>query len=380
MNQLHPVEIPFTDLYQQYEECQLEIDEAFQETIRKSDFLTGPTVDRFEKNIAKYTGAEECASMSSGSMALVCALRAVGIEPGDEVMTTGHTFCATTEAILGVGAIPMFVDIDEFYHMDVEQMRKVSGHKDMVSPKLKAILFVDLYGQTPDIDKIKAFAKEFNLKVIEDAAQSFGSDYKGKKVGSLVDLTCFSFNPLKNLGAMGDAGAVTGKKEYIDKVKILRNHGRGENGCSWNVVGYNGRIDNLQASILEKKLGKVDGWIEGKRDVAKRYTEALNGIVATPLETPWSKHTYYVYVIMAQDRDGLKKFLSSRGIETKIHYAKSTVSKNIKSMFIDVPKTRNVVDMVLSLPCYHNLPEHHQDRVINTIKEYYNEGETKHGV
>ena len=365
MNQ--SVEIPFTDLYQQYEECQLEIDEAFQKTISKSDFLTGPTTEKFEKKIVDYTGAEACASMSSGSMALVCALRAVGIEPGDEVLTVGHTFCATTESILAVGAKPIFVDIDEFYHMDVTKLT--------YSSKLKAILFVDLYGQTPDIDKIKEFAKEFKLKVIEDAAQSFGSEYKGKKVGGLVDLTTFSFNPLKNLGAMGDAGAVTGKKKYIDKVKILRNHGRGENGCSWNVVGYNGRIDNLQASILEKKLVKVDSWIEGKRDVAHRYTEALKDIVKTPLETPWSKHTYYVYVIMVEDRDGLKKFLSSRGIETKIHYAKSTVGKDI-----DVSKTKNVVDRVLSLPCYHNLPEHHQDKIINTIKENYNEGETKHGV
>jgi dTDP-4-amino-4,6-dideoxygalactose transaminase len=373
MNQ--SIEIPFTDLYGQYEECQLEIDEAFHETVRKGDFLTGPTTERFEKKLVDYTGAEACASMASGSMALVCALRAIGIEPGDEVLTVGHTFCATTEAILAVGAEPIFVDIDEFYHMDVKELRSVTGHKDMVSPKLKAILFVDLYGQTPDIDKIKEFAKEFNLKVIEDAAQSFGSEYKGKKVGSLVDLTTFSFNPLKNLGAMGDAGAVTGKKQYIDKVKILRNHGRGENGCSWNIVGYNGRIDNLQASILEKKLVKVDSWIEGKRDVAHRYTEALRDIVVIPKETPWSKHTYYVYVIMVEDRDNLKRFLSSRGIETRIHYAKSTLANDI-----DVPKTRNVVDMVLSLPCYHNLPEHHQDKIINSIKEYYNEGEIKHGV
>ena len=152
-------------------------------------------------------------------------------------MTVGHTFVSTTEAIVNVGATPVFVDIDEFYHLDVSKLQ--------LTDTLKAILFVDLYGQTPDIDKIKDFAKKFNLSVIEDAAQSFGAEYKDKKVGSLVDLTCFSFNPVKNLGAMGDAGAVTGAKELIDKVKMYRDHGR-KTKFEYDTVGYNARIDNLQ--------------------------------------------------------------------------------------------------------------------------------------
>ena len=239
------IKIPFVDLYPQYEELQTEIDMAIKDIITRSDYITGPTVDKFEQAICEYTGAEDCASIGSGTNALVCALKALGIGPGDQVMTVGHTFVSTTEAIVNVGAEPVFVDIDEHYHLDTNQMQ--------LSDRLKGILFVDLYGQTPDIDKIKDFAKKFNLKVIEDAAQSFGSSYKDKKVGSLVDLTCFSFNPVKNLGAMGDAGAVTGNKELVDKVRMYRDHGR-RTKFEYETVGYNARIDNLQAVVVQAKL------------------------------------------------------------------------------------------------------------------------------
>ena len=166
------IKIPFVDLYPQYEELQNEIDMAIKDIIRRSDFITGQTVDDFEKAICDYTGAQDCASIGSGTNALVCALKALGIGPGDHVMTVGHTFVSTTEAIVHVGAKPIFVDIDEFYHMDISKMKP--------SKTRKAILFVDLYGQTPDIDKIKSFANKHNLFVIEDAAQSFGAEYKGK--------------------------------------------------------------------------------------------------------------------------------------------------------------------------------------------------------
>ena len=240
--------IPFVDLYSQYEELQSEIDHAISDIIRRSDYITGPTVEKFEKAICDYTGAEDCASIGSGTNALTCALKALGIGPGHQVMTVGHTFVSTTESIVNVGATPVFVDIDDFYHLDTSKMQ--------LTDTLKAILFVDLYGQTPDIDQIKKFAKQFNLHVIEDAAQSFGSEYKGKKVGSLVDLTCFSFNPVKNLGAMGDAGAVTGSKHLIDKVRMFRDHGR-KTKFEYDTVGFNARIDNLQAVVIQTKLKKL---------------------------------------------------------------------------------------------------------------------------
>ena len=358
------IKIPFVDLYPQYEEVQTEIDMAIADIIAKSDFITGPTVDKFERAICDYTGAEDCASIGSGTNALVCALKALDIGPGHQVITVGHTFVSTTEAIVNVGATPVFVDIDEFYHLDVSKLQ--------LTDTLKAILFVDLYGQTPDIDKVKEFAKKFNLSVIEDAAQSFGSEYKGNKVGNLVDLTCFSFNPVKNLGAMGDAGAVTGSKELIDKVKMYRDHGR-KTKFEYDTVGYNARIDNLQAVIVQAKLKKVDEWLDKKREICRRYTKHLYGIVGCPLEAPWSKHTYYVYVIETPEgtRDQLQSFLRGKGIATNIHYKHPTHKTKAFEDGTVLPRTEYVCDNILSLPCYHSLPEHHQDYVINAIKEFY---------
>ncbi len=366
------IKIPFVDLYPQYEELQTEIDMAIKDVILRSDYITGPTVEKFEKAICEYTGAEHCASIGSGTNALTCALKALGIGEGDEVMTVGHTFVSTTESILNVGAKPLFVDIDEFYHLDVDQLRKITGSIEFVSPSIKAILFVDLYGQTPDIDKINKFAKEFNLKVIEDAAQSFGAEYNGKKVGNLVDLTCFSFNPVKNLGAMGDAGAVTGSKELIDKVKMYRDHGR-KTKFEYDTVGYNARIDNLQAVVVQAKLKKIDEWLDKKRNICRRYTEKLNDVVKCPKEASWSKHTYYVYVIEvpAGTRDKLQVFLKDKGIQTNIHYKFPTHKTKAFDDGSSLPKTEYVCDHILSLPCYHTLPQHHQDYVIKAIREFY---------
>ena len=359
------IKIPFVDLYPQYEELQSEIDLAIRDIITRSDYITGPTVEKFEKAITDYTGAEACASIGSGTNALVCALKALDIGPGHQVMTVGHTFVSTTEAIVNVGATPVFVDIDEFYHLDVNKME--------LTDTLKAILFVDLYGQTPDIDKILNFAKQFNLKVIEDAAQSFGSEYKGKKIGSVSDLTCFSFNPVKNLGAMGDAGAVTGKKEYIDKVKMYRDHGR-KTKFEYDSVGYNARIDNIQAVVIQTKLKKIDDWLDKKREICRKYTKELKGIVKCPKEAPWSKHTYYVYVIETPEgtRDKLQEYLKQKGIGTNIHYKFPThKTKAFKEHTTLLEKTEFICKNILSLPCYHTLPEHHQNYIIKCVKEFY---------
>ena len=366
------IKIPFVDLYPQYEELQSELDMAIKDVIMRSDFITGPTVEKFEKSICQYTGAEDCASIGSGTNALVCALKALGIGTGDHVMTVGHTFVSTTEAIVNVGATPLFVDIDKFYHLDTQEMRKVTGSKEFALPTLKAILFVDLYGQTPDIDKIMAFAKEYNLKVIQDAAQSFGAEYKGKKVGNLADLTCFSFNPVKNLGAMGDAGAVTGNTNLIDKVRMYRDHGR-KTKFEYDTVGYNARIDNLQAVVIKAKLKKIDSWLDKKRQVCRRYTEKLKDVVKCPEEAPWSKHSYYVYVIETPKgtRDTLQAFLKNKGIGTNIHYKYPTHKTKAFNDGTSLPITEYMCENILSLPCYHTLPEHHQDYIIKAIKEFY---------
>lgn len=361
------IKIPFVDLYPQYEEIQSEIDLAIKDIITRSDFITGPTVDKFEKAICNYTGAEDCASIGSGTNALVCALRALDIGTGDAVWTVGHTFVSTTEAIVNVDARPEFIDIDQFYHLDIE---KIPEFDPQCPPA--AILFVDLYGQTPDIDKLKEFANKYKIKLIEDAAQSFGAEYNGKKVGSLVDLTCFSFNPVKNLGAMGDAGAVTGSKELIDKVRMYRDHGR-KTKFEYDTVGYNARIDNLQAVIVQAKLKKIDEWLDKKREICRRYTKQLDGIVKCPKEAPWSKHSYYVYVIEtpAGTRDQLQKFLKDKGIATNIHYKHPTHKTKAFEDGTVLPRTEYVCNNIVSLPCYHTLPEHHQNYIIKAIKEFY---------
>lgn len=362
--------IPFTDLHSQYLECKEGIDSAIADVIARSDFITGPTVDRFEQAICTYTGAEDCASIGSGTNALVCALRACGIGPGDQVYTVSHTFVSTTEAIVNVGAIPVFIDIDEYYLMNTDQIKLATNPK--------AILFVDLYGQTPDIDKIKKFAREYDLYVIEDAAQSFGSSYRGKKVGSIVDLTCFSFNPVKNLGAMGDAGAVTGSKELIDKVKVYRDHGRTKK-YEYDAVGYNARIDNIQAVILLEKLKKLDSWVEQKRKICRKYSEKLKDVVKVPKETEWSEHTYYVYVIETPEgtRDALQKCLNDKGISTNVHYKfpthKTKAFESFVSAHTKVPRTEYVCNNILSLPCYHTLKTDEQNYIIQSIKDFYNE-------
>jgi len=359
------IKIPFVDLYPQYEECQTEIDSGIADLISKSDFLTGKTVDKFEKAICDYTGAEDCASVGSGTDALYCALRALGVGEGDEVLTVGHTYISTTEAIVNVGATPRFVDIDKFYLIDLENIK--------VNDNTKAIVFVDLYGQTADIDKIKNFANERGLCLIEDAAQSFGSEYKGQKVGSITDLTCMSFNPVKNLGAMGDAGAVTGSKALVDKVRMYRDHGR-DRQSQHTVVGVNARIDNIQAVVIQAKLKKLDKWIDTKRKICANYTQKLNDVVKCPQEAPWSKHTYYVYVIETPEgtRNDLSRALYDKGIETNIHYRHPTyLTKPYQKYATELHRTEYVCHNILSLPCYHSLPEHHQNYVIKAIRDFY---------
>lgn len=357
--------IPFTDLYSQYEQAKKPIDSAIKNVLETSSFITGPLVEQFEQKMIDYTGAEDCASIGSGTNALICALRSI-IQPGDEVITTAHTFVATTEAICVAGGIPVFVDIGDYYCIDINQIREA------ITEKTKAILFVDLYGQTPDIDRLKKIADEHNLCLIEDAAQSFGSSYKKQKVGSLSDLTCFSFNPVKNLGAIGDAGMVTGKKESVEKVKMYRDHGRSSR-YAYEEIGYNMRIDNLQAMVILAKLPYIKEWTQIKRDICHRYSEALKNIVEVPCENPDSFHTYYVYVIKVSQRDQLQKYLLEKGIQTNIHYKTPTHTQPAyKQYHRQLVMTETACDSIISLPCYHTLGLDDQQYIIQCIKEFYN--------
>ena len=353
------IKIPFVDLYPQYEELQSEIDLAIRDIITRSDYITGPTVEKFEQAIMNYTGAEACASIGSGTNALVCALKALDIGPGHQVMTVGHTFVSTTEAIVNVGATPVFVDIDQFYHLDVNKME--------LTDTLKAILFVDLYGQTPDISRLKLISEKYNLKLIEDAAHSTGAEYNNKRVGGLVDLTCFSFNPIKNLGAIGDAGAVTGQQNLIDKVKILRDHGRIDHD-NYVEIGYNARMDCIQASVLLEKIKFYLDWNNKKRIIASTYNNELKCV--TPKIKKNCLHSFYAYVIQVPNRNLFRQHMMEKGIQTKIHYPTSINTHRPYYPFQQCVKSEWVCEQIVSLPCYYSMTQSEQSYVIQHINNW----------
>lgn len=360
--------VPYTNLYSQYKDAKKEIDSAIKFCISGSHYIGGSVTEHFEQTIADYTGAKACASTGSGSTALLCALLAVGVKPGDEIITTPHTFVSTSEAILQCGAKPVYVDIDWTYMIDLDKIASA------VTKKSKAILFVDLYGQTPDITKLKRIAKEYNLILIEDAAQSFGSYFKGKRVGSLVDVTCFSFNPVKNLGAMGDAGAVTGSKSLIEKVKTYRDHGR-NNKWIYSTIGYNARIDSMQAKILEAKLPYVDKWIENTRKKANYYTKELSDWFIKPVEIKNCYHTYHIYCIQvprAKYRDAFIDYMKDNGVQCNIHYKVPMSKQPAYKKF--VTKSCNIsekfCERIVSLPCYDSLTAKQQKHIITVANKF----------
>jgi dTDP-4-amino-4,6-dideoxygalactose transaminase len=351
--------IPFTNLHQQYLDCKTEIDQAIEKTIASSSYITGPDVTVFEAAMAEYVGAEECASTGSGTMALICALRAAGVGPGHEVLTTPHTFVATTEAIVSVGATPVFVDIDpDTYLIDLDLVERA------ITKHTRAILFVDLYGQCPNIDRIRQLCDHHSLVMIEDAAQSLGNYWKEQPVGSLSDITCMSFNPVKNLGAMGDAGCVTGSKELMDRVRMYRDHGR---TGRYDIVeiGYNARIDNMQSNIVMAKMSNLQQWIERKRDICDYYTESLSSIVKTPGLEPGNSHSYYVYVIQTNKRAKLQSYLTSIGIQTNIHYARPAhIQPAFKPWYRSCPITETACEEILSLPCWYSMTDEQVEQVV----------------
>jgi dTDP-4-amino-4,6-dideoxygalactose transaminase len=258
--------IPFVDLKIQYDSIKDEIGEAIQKVLDKTSFIMGEELEKFEEEFARFCDVKHAIGVANGSDALILALKACEISQGDEVITVPHTFIATTEAITHVGGKIVFVDIDpKTYTIDVSKI------EEKISNKTRAIIPVHLYGQPADMDPIIRLAKEYNLKIIEDAAQAHGAEYKGKKVGSIGDVACFSFYPGKNLGAYGDAGVITTNSEEITKkVKLLRNHGRITKKYEHAIEGYSSRLDNLQAAILRVKLKHLNEWNESRRKNAQK--------------------------------------------------------------------------------------------------------------
>lgn len=357
--------IPFTDLRAQYLEAKNDIDAAIARVLDTASYITGPLVEEFETAFAEYVDAPAACATGSGTTALMCALMACGINQDDEVITTPHTFISTGEAIYWQGATPVFVDIDDYYQIDVDKIEAA------ITPKTRAILFVDMYGQTPDIDRLQAIAAKHQLYLIADAAHSIGAEYKGRKVGSLVDLTCHSFNPVKNLGAIGDAGAITGREDLIKRAKMHRDHGR---IIKWDfdTKGINARIDNLQALVVKAKLPYLQGWLDKKHAICERYTRELLSYVKTPRTAPWAKHSYYVYVIQVPERDAFIEYMKDNNVAVNVHYIKSLTEQRIFKTYGrgDCPLAEETCRNIVSLPCYHTLSQDNQTTIINLVKHW----------
>jgi len=368
------MKIPFVDLKSQYLAINKEIDSAIASVLKDAAFIGGKYVQEFEKEFAKFCNAKFAVGVGSGTDALYLALKAFKIGDGDEVITVPNTFIATTEAITMTGAAVRFVDIrEDTYTMDFNQVEAY------INSKTKAIIPVHLYGHPANMDPIMEISKKYNLKVIEDAAQAHGAMYKGKRVGTLADIACFSFFPGKNLGAYGDAGAiVTNNGEIAEKISMWRNHGRSSNKkYEHNFEGFNFRLDALQAAILSVKLRYLEKWTENRCNNAKIYSELLKGIdsILTPKEDFSAKHVYHLFVIRAKERNSLQKMLKEEGISTGIHYPiplhlqRAYQYLNLKKG--TYPVTESVSSEILSLPIYPELTEDQIKYVVNKILNFY---------
>jgi len=361
------------DLKRQYHEIKSEIDEAVLNALEATQFILGPNVQRFEEEAAAFLGVKHAVSLANGTEALHLALLACGIEKGDEVITTPFTFIATAEAISYLGAKPVFVDIDpKTFNIDPVKVEEyiVSRLTSHVS-RIKAIIPVHLYGQAADMDPIMAIAKKHNLKVIEDCAQSFGGDYKGKMTGSFGEFGCYSFFPSKNLGCYGDGGMVTtNDPELAEKVKMLRNHGS-KVRYYHSVIGYNSRLDEIQAAILRVKLKRMKRFNELRNSNAHLYSRMFEGTgVTPPFEDGNGMHVYHQYTVKTGDREKIIEALAKEGIASAIYYPvplhKQDVYKN-DYQGLSLPITEKVSQEVLSLPIFPELTEEEIKKVVSTI-------------
>ncbi len=362
--------ISLVDLTAQYHSIKEEIDAAVLSTFESGHFILGPQVVKFEESIAEYLGVNHAIGLASGTDALVLALRALNIGEGDEVIIPAYTFFATAGTVMSVGAKPVFVDVDpQSYQIDVSKI------KSAVTPKTKAIIPVHLYGHPAEMNPILEIARENNLKVIEDNAQGLGAEYLGRKTGSFGDIACLSFFPTKNLGAFGDAGmVVTNDPALAERMRMLRTHGWKKKYYS-EEVGYNSRLDALQAAILQAKFPYLDSWNEKRRELALRYSEKLisSGIVL-PVEREWGKHVYHLYIVRSEKREALQAFLKQKGIASEVYYPLpphlAVPCRKFGYKKGDFLHAEKASGETFALPLYPELTISQQDEVIAAVKEF----------
>ena len=361
--------IPGFSLTRQNAELEQEVTEAILDVMRGGQFILGENVAKLEKEIADLCEAEYAIGVGNCSDALYLALRACGVGPGDEVITTPFTFFATAGAIAHTGAKPVFCDIDPgTFNIDPSRI------EDAITERTKAILPVHLYGQAADMDPINSIAKKYSLYVIEDAAQAIGAKYKGRPVGSLGDIACFSFFPTKNLGAFGDGGMLTtNDPELEERIRMLRVHGS-KKKYHHEILGCNSRLDELQAAILRVKLKYLDAWTNTRRALAERYREKLNvagNAIVLPTEMEWAYHVYHQYTIRVPNRDAVQEELKARGIASTVYYPLSLhlqpVFKNLGYKLGDFPESEKATEEALSLPMFPELKPSEQDCVVEEL-------------
>ena len=377
------MKVPFLDLKAQYESIKDEVNDAIGQVLDSCAFAGGPFVEKFEKNFAEFCQCKHCVGVGSGTEALWLALLALNIGPGDEVITVPNTFIATAEAISFTGARPVFIDIDEeTYNMDPQKLedflkKRLTPHASHLTPTPKAIIPVHLFGQMADMDPIMEIARNHGLYVIEDACQAHGAEYKGKSAGSIGDVGCFSFYPGKNLGAYGEAGAITTNNSGLaEKMSMFRDHGQSKK-YHHKLIGWNARMDGFQGAILDVKLKHLPDWSESRRKNAFIYNDLLSGLdgLVLPHEKDYAKHVYQVYGIRVQQRDRLLATLAEKEIFCGIHYPvpihlqEAYLNSGIKNN--DLKISERVTSEILSLPMYPELTYDQQKKVKDKIQEFF---------
>jgi dTDP-4-amino-4,6-dideoxygalactose transaminase len=360
--------VPMLDLGLQYDSIRPEIKAAIDQVLDSQHFILGPQVKALEEEVARFCGTRFGVGVASGTDALILALRAAGIGPGDQVIVPSFSFIATGDSVSLLGATPVFVDIDpETFCIAPSQLLK------KITPLTKAIIPVHLYGQSADMDSISEIARQHNILVIEDNAQAIGATYKGRKTGSMGDIGCLSFFPSKNLGAYGDAGmVVTNSEEIAGRLRALRAHGSRKKYFS-EEQGWNSRLDEIQATILRVKLRHLEQWNIGRRSRAARYDTLLQAVpgVKRPKTAEWGEHVFHQYTVRVPNRDAVQKRLTERGVASTVYYP---VPMHLQPIFGplgykrgDLPECEGAAEEVLSLPIYPELTDEQIEYAVNVL-------------
>jgi dTDP-4-amino-4,6-dideoxygalactose transaminase len=362
--------IPPLDLKAQWLSIKSEISAAINAVVESQHFILGPQVQALEEEVAKYCGTRFAVGVASGTDALLLALHAAGVGPGDEVLLPAFSFIATADCVSLLGGVPVFVDIDpSTFAIDAAQL------ETKITPRTRAIIPVHLYGHPADMDPINSAAQRHNLTVIEDNAQAIGAKYKDRKTGGLGDYGCISFFPSKNLGGYGDGGMiVTNSEASSTHLRVLRNHGSAKKYYATE-QGWNSRLDEIQAAVLRVKLRHLDNWVVARRKNANLYTQLLKAApgVVTPVEAPWAEHVYHQYTIRVIDRDRVQSALTEQNIGSTVYYPTpmhlQPVFANLNYIEGDLPQAEKAAKEVLSLPTYAELSSQQIHRVIAAIAE-----------